>query len=179
MEESDILLDMFNSQLNEYPKETKIKVDILHEVFDAWIGAAPKTLEEEKIDSILFWYDHKRWKGSISHERSLYFDKLVSFINIKLPYDNYFRDSKKSLQTDEIYSLIEHVQDILIDFFPSYLKSIQIHTNYALFNNRLILYFWNFEETKCIRVKFKYGYNEGTAYMSKGKFRRVENIQTI
>lgn len=117
------------------------------------------------MDAVYFVYKQKRWLATIKKQRSIYAGQLVDFINIKLPNDGYcFSEGDQKSE-----GLINNTKT---QAFLSYLITavvrkgmIELHdictadATYQHENKQLAVYLWSANHSKCVTIKFEYGYH--------------------
>jgi len=149
--------------------ESKIKISTLRDVFLAF-SQSLFNVENLKFQSqynfvpLLFKYETKMWKGTVTFEESIYANQKRKFINFKLPNDSFiytptYRDTQSQypddlIVIDETRNLVSSMA-LLVEKIDSFEYSVLI--NYKENEGRLEVYFEGIKEPKTITFKFEYG----------------------
>lgn len=86
-------------QLMQDTMDRKMSIQTLHEVLVAFSSAFDRAIlnyDFTKFDqhSVIFPYEGRNWKGTITKQNAVYCNKPVQVINIKLPNDSFIYSSK-------------------------------------------------------------------------------------
>lgn len=95
-----------------------------------------------------------------------------------MPNDGYlygpeYSDDRHDLlvPNEETEAFVYHIYDAVVAAFPGFLDAEgKVEALYDLGGQRLALYFWNADETRCITVKYEYGFHEGTKAITERRF---------
>jgi len=171
---------------------------ILAEVFEAFIAATQ--LKQDRLKPLnlsfsllsdefangteskrkwkrTFTYGERMWCGSVEHRITEFAERLVYFVNIKLPNDGFFYTAqfggrfvpeRTPLAVSDRYNreLMRRVITNLAALFK-FPGNITIETFYLVHRQTLEIRFWNVDQTKCVKVAFENGFHEH-ANRSKG-----------
>ncbi|EGG19718.1 hypothetical protein DFA_00296 [Cavenderia fasciculata] len=173
----DIISRVFNETLKKKLSITTLK-DVLHQ-FNQTVDKSSLNFNFKTYDrqSVIFQYEDKFWKGTITKEISIYKQKKTKFINIKLPNDGYVYSSKylddqkqndSFIVNEETSSFITDLES-LVPFEGGW-----VEINYKEEDSRFEIYFTddNQESPSILTIKFEYGYYEN--WVNGHKYTRSE-----
>jgi len=173
-------------QIMELHAPEKLRFSTLEDVFSAfWTVFDPKHFKKPPAykHSTYFWYDESQWISTFRKEQSTYQRynwpgaKTVVFTNIKLPNDSYIYTSQYggtpplvNPSEPEPFTFLKKIIGKLNDLHICEVEGIldcksqkdyekRVEMKYWEARQRFDIYLWSSDETKCITIKFEYGYS--------------------
>jgi len=165
--------EMLQNFLKEFAPH-KLSIQTLQEVFGAFSAQWKKAGD---VSAVYFDYGLRRWKATVKTEESIYGGKKVQFCNIKLPNDGFFYTEEYSAGTHEEFAETEEclsfVESVIHEVVPADFKIGNLQVKYFEPVQRLAIYIWNEDGSKCCTVKFENGYHLGASNQDVGTYRKL------
>merc|ERR1712000_16320 len=159
----------------------KLKIVTLREVFSCFWKALTTKGNPIAFDSsdfhefpVFFDFESRTWRGMVTHQpRSIYHDKLVYFLNLKLPNDGFFYTEDYADSEPERLTRSSETEEFLRSLFGHIWKAkifdgqpiLDIH--YWKERQRFSVRLWDSSRKRCLSIEWEYGWHEGFSDQSK------------